>query len=536
MSRRRKILLGSLIGALADYRTRVNADGGVVEALTCANSLDADVVMIPSGYKATKLYSQKAVPVYGAEEVVNGDFATNTDWSKGVGWSIADGKAIGTNCNYSSLYQTFLVIGKTYKLTFEVISKTQNFTVYAFDGNYIATTIGIHEVIGVANRVDLKFEGGGLTSLIEIDNVSVKEVLTGDCDFDVSRNSIATRVNKLGLIEEVAIDVPRLDYSDSNCPSLLLEPQSTNLIPYSEGFSDGSFIVYGETNITLDNAEVNPYGELGSYKITSTGGLGRFGIIVSVTPSTDYTVSFYAKNIDASNVVVLFTNVTTPSIINYESSINSNGWSRVELSFTTDTGTSTTIQLVRNLPVGESLYLWGAQVEALPYATSYIQTAGSTVTRIADSVTGAGDANSFNSEEGVLYVETDTLEKVNSINISDGSTSNYIQLYIQEGATSNIRYRCQSAGAIQVDQALADNENNYYENNKIAFKWKLNDFALWVNGVEIDSKNSGLAPIGLNVFALNNISGGGTPLTGKVKALKVFKTALSDAELETLTT
>ena len=59
----------------------------------------------------------------------------------------------------------------------------------------------------------------------------------GDGDFTFSRGSNATRVNKDGFIETVTGDTPRLDYSDSSCPSLLLEPQRTNLIPYSEDFS-----------------------------------------------------------------------------------------------------------------------------------------------------------------------------------------------------------------------------------------------------------------------------------------------------------
>ena len=52
----------------------------------------------------------------------------------------------------------------------------------------------------------------------------------GDGDFTFSRGSNATRVNKDGLIETITGDTPRLDYSDGSCPSLLLEPQSTNLI------------------------------------------------------------------------------------------------------------------------------------------------------------------------------------------------------------------------------------------------------------------------------------------------------------------
>ena len=72
----------------------------------------------------------------------------------------------------------------------------------------------------------------------------------GDGDFTFSRGSNATRVNKDGLIETITGDTPRLDYSDSSCPSLLLEPQSTNLIPYSEDFSNAAWVrkCYTNTN------------------------------------------------------------------------------------------------------------------------------------------------------------------------------------------------------------------------------------------------------------------------------------------------
>ena len=60
----------------------------------------------------------------------------------------------------------------------------------------------------------------------------------GDGDFTFNRNDTGTRVNKNGLIEQVATDVPRLDYSDGSCPSLLLEPASTNLALYSQEFTN----------------------------------------------------------------------------------------------------------------------------------------------------------------------------------------------------------------------------------------------------------------------------------------------------------
>ena len=55
--------------------------------------------------------------------------------------------------------------------------------------------------------------------------------------FDFSRDSSATVINKDGLIETVGSGEPRIDYKDDSKGALLLEPQRTNLLPYSEDFS-----------------------------------------------------------------------------------------------------------------------------------------------------------------------------------------------------------------------------------------------------------------------------------------------------------
>ena len=97
---------------------------------------------------------------------------------------------------------------------------------------------------------------------------------TADGDFDFTRGSTATRVNKDGLIETVASGVPRLDYPlldgvVQDCPTLLLEPQRTNSITYSEDFSDSS---WNKNNATVtSNNTTAPDGTTNADKITSTG-------------------------------------------------------------------------------------------------------------------------------------------------------------------------------------------------------------------------------------------------------------------------
>ena len=82
--------------------------------------------------------------------------------------------------------------------------------------------------------------------------------------FSFERNSIATRVNKEGLIEVVGNDIPRIDYTDSTEGALLLENSSTNLIEYSEAFDNsywaksGNAVVNGNfTKILLIELDTN---------------------------------------------------------------------------------------------------------------------------------------------------------------------------------------------------------------------------------------------------------------------------------------
>ena len=93
--------------------------------------------------------------------------------------------------------------------------------------------------------------------------------------FTTTRGSIATRVNKEGLIEVVGNDIPRIDYTDSADGALLLEPSRSNLITYSEDFSNGVWNIGGATTIILDNL-LSPDGEQSSYKQVENNTINSF--------------------------------------------------------------------------------------------------------------------------------------------------------------------------------------------------------------------------------------------------------------------
>ena len=184
-----------------------------------------------------------------------------------------------------------------------------------------------------------------------------------------------------------------------------------------------------------------------------------------------------------------------------------------------------------------SFYLWGAQLEIGSYPTSYIPTDGSTVTRVQDQYSKTGISNLINSEEGVLFVEMAALENVNdderTVSLSDGTNVNTIRLQFNT-LNNNVRVFVGN-GVTQVNSNITISDITVF--NKFAFKYKQNDFALWINGSEVITDTSGNTFAAGTLNKLGFVRGDNTEyLFGKVKQLQVFKTALTDSELATLTT
>jgi hypothetical protein len=117
------------------------------------------------------------------------------------------------------------------------------------------------------------------------------------------------------------------------------------------------------------------------------------------------------------------------------------------------------------------------------------------------------------------------------ISLSDGGTSNRLEIFY--GTIANrIDYNIYSNSSFQASGfSLLSSATDF---NKIAVKYKENDFALWVNGTEASTDPSGSTPIGLNKLQLQAASGS-DDFYGKVECVAVFKEALTDEELAKIT-
>jgi hypothetical protein len=179
--------------------------------------------------------------------------------------------------------------------------------------------------------------------------------------------------------------------------------------------------------------------------------------------------------------------------------------------------------------------MWGGQQEVAAFQTSYIPTTSSTVTRSADVCNNAGTSATFNDSEGVLFAEIAALADDGTnrtISISDGTNTNQIVMRYSSTANQVTAY-ITDGGVItaQFNYTLID-ALNY---NKIALKYKVNDVALWVNGSEVATDTNATMPSGFDELKFSRADGA-NDFYGKTKQLMVFNEALSDSELQALTT
>jgi hypothetical protein len=454
----------------------------------------------------------------------------NDYWSLQNGWSLGDDEAVfsGTVSAYRKLYQTnFITIGKTYQLSFEITSITAGSIANLEPGSPSFDTVGVKTQTFVATFDDLYLEPTTNANLT-ITNIVVQEVIDTN-------------------------NIPRINY-DSNGENghWLLEPTSTNLVPYSEDFSQ--WIDAGTTTV-LSNI-TNPSGGLQSYLLSaSSSSTNALRYDLSFSASTNYSYSLFFKAetsqevrmqvYDGSSFFRLAVNPLNNFEIVDQSSINSyliedfeNGWKRVSINITSSSSASNGYLQIYPDRTGNlnGVYIYGAQVEALSYSTSYIPTlTGSTETRATETATGAGSADLINSTEGVLYAEIAALADDGTsrqISLSSGSSATNKISLIYTSTSNQLQAFVRSSGSIafNVSEILSDTS----EFNKIALKYKQDDFSLYVNGFELATDTSGNAPSGLNVLDFDDADGTSI-FYGKCKALAVFDEALTDDELTELT-
>ena len=390
-------------------------------------------------------------------------------------------------------------------------------------------------------------QGSKLYSVLPADGVG---------DFTFSRNSAATRINKDGLIETVAVGKSRLNYPlidgvVNGCPSHLLEPSRLQKIQYSEDIA--THWGAGSSTIT-PNQGISPNGTLNADLVSSVSVNGNVSTSHTVlNDSLTTTQSIFVKHISGTSNFMLrgaFVggtatakaskfNLATSSVISTDTTASieyyGNGWYRLSQQISNNSSGNTTL-VYQNFTTNDiistnELLLWGAQSEVGSYPTSYIPNYGTSagVTRSAETANSAGDASTFNDSEGVLMVEASTLKKNGSfenITLSSGTPA-YVVLIFYRPIENEVNFRVTVNSVLQMDKVYHLDDVTLF--NKMLIKYKQNDFSVYVNGYKIHSDDNGITFASGTLDGINFDSSIGTDdFYGNVKQLQYFDSALND--------
>ena len=461
----------------------------------------------------------------GSEQVVNGDFTDGTN-----NWTVAGGGAISVvneqliieGDNDFNFYTRQSVlgfeVGKTYQLKIDVAGGTTSRMFVSIFGE--STIIDESPIVLGENTVNFTIINGSDGSRF-LDIVNRNDDGVGD----------TLIINSVSVKQVIEDDIPRIDYTTGEA-AFLLEPQSTNEIAYSEDFSDSYWTKLGAPTIT-DNYGTSPDGTQNSTRVQGNSSTAIY--VSNGAATTNFSRSIYVKATSGSgNIQALSHNNNTNNVF----SIDEN-WQRIDInSLTNPTGDAVVYALdMRGASTDIfDVEIWGCQEErGKDYATSYIPTEGSTVTRSGETCKDA--TPTINSEEGVLYAEISALvenDGVRLISLNDGTTGNIVQIYYSGSANKII---CQTKVSGSTQSSLQYVVSSQTDIHKVAFKYKENDFALWVDGVEVDTDLVGSVWAEGTLTELDfDIGTGSLPFYGRTKDLKVYDKALTDEELTELTT
>ena len=571
---------------------------------------DASLVVIPSGYKTSKVYAEK--PTDGSGDLTftrTGDTATrvgpdgliqevrtnlvlqseafNTTWT-------LDGATVTANSttapNGTLTADTITGASGNFRIWQNVTglsSISYTFSVYAKKGT--ATSLFV-DFVNVADGPSFNFDtkawsavANWTTSFQELANgwfrlfatrasntssagPGFKVAGVGQTVFlwgaqmeagDVATDYIPTTTAAVST--GPVANVPRLDYLGSTCPRLLLEPQRTNGHTFSEQLNNAA---WSKLNSTVTaNSAISPDGYQNADKLVdnSTSGTHVAFQAYSFASAVSHTISVFAKAAEITSINIFnnvaagfdatfnLSNGTVTSVASGGTATITaygNGWYRCAVTATAAvTSANTQFRLVKSgntSYVGngtDGLLLWGAQVEAGAYATSYIPTLAASATRGADACSKTGISSLIGQTEGTVFVDFTINGLVNfgtPISVNNGTSLQYIWLTIF--ANGNLRaelYNGATQASITYSGAVVGGRY------KMAFGYKTNDFVLYVNGAQVGTDNSGTTFSGTTLSRvdtdLTNASVYSTASESINQAL-LFTTRLTNAEMQELTT
>jgi hypothetical protein len=350
--------------------------------------------------------------------------------------------------------------------------------------------------------------------------------------------------NYIPVLETAASGVARFDHNPVTFESLglLIEQQSTNLVTYSEDFDNAAWSK-GNATITA-NTIVAPDGTLTADKLVENTATGQHFVSLSpvTTLNASYSLSIFAKAGERTRIT-LFAFGSTTVTVTFDLSAGTvasgtgtiqsvgNGWYRCVLPYLG--ATSTTNQGVFLVSSGTTtsytgdgysgVFIWGAQLEALAFPTSYIKTEASQVTRAVDSalITGANFSSWYNAGQGTLYSEVFD----SGLNPWAVSVSINDKFYFRQTGSTAFGVVMGSGGSAFTTTLPA----------KIAATYNGGTTSSSANGLTAQT-TSGLTPINAaTILHIGNYNGGAFVQNGRIKKISYYPIAFTNTNLQALT-
>jgi hypothetical protein len=565
---------------------------------------DASLVMIPSGIKDQKIYS--VTPTDGSGDLTftrSNDTATrvasngliekvrtnlilqsqtldNASWDKSDA-TVTANTTIAPDGTLTADTITAVVIDQRVNQAVTVAASTEyTFSFFAKKGTTVTPRYSVYDLSNAAfiltqvdysalvntstwSRITATFTtpaGCTSISIYPINAATLGTTFIWGCQLEtgVTTDYIATTTAAVS-VGPVA-DLPRLDYTDSTCPRLLLEPQRTNVITFSEQMDNAAWTkVRGAVTA---NSTISPSGFQDADTFASAPAQAFPPAITrspTYTGNTNYTLSIFAKVLGNTNIFSLgyvdnatgFTGgsavynlatqvVTitqspnasvTASMVDYGS-----GWYRLSLSFLTIAApTFNYFQIGQTTnDVANGFALWGAQLEEGAYATSYVNTLNSAVTRGADAASKTSASALIGQTEGTIFWEFEFTTSVAAghesfINIDAGAGFGDT-IYIIKTANGTITAEMYLGGVQQASFSLSSQPAGTY---KAAIGYANNNTAFFLNGVQVGTTDTSCSvPATSRIQLGNGVFGASMDKTAQVL---LFPTRLSNADLAALT-
>ena len=395
---------------------------------------------------------------------------------------------------------------------------------------------------------------------------SLVDATTGQNLVTFTRASSGTYVDSQGVIRTATTNEARFDHNPTTGESLglLVEESRTNLLLQSNGF-DTTWINSNSSETAA--AGIAPDGTNAAWELKDTLDASPVAhslnqTITSFTSGTVYTFSVWMKAGTLSEggialpsasfgaVLINRINLATGTVITSSANLTTsvvlfpNGWRRIIASATATATASGSVQ-VRSMNGGTTytgtgtgtVLVWGAQVEAGAFPTSYIPTTTATATRSADvaSITGTNFSSWYRQDEGTVFydgqVSGSESGNKNILGMSSGSGNNIIDLFIPSGI--NQRFRVSEGGVTQALQNAIPTAS-VYSPAKVAYAFKLDDSTSAGNGTVQSTDTSCTIPT-VDRFTFGALATGEAQVAARFKRLTYWPKRLSNTTLQQIT-